>query len=160
MYFSSERQHYYLFPVVTPSSDVFELSLFTLERLGLFTFRKWRENLNLNLNWIWRFLKCFFLNIWVPPATWQRYQVVSFWEITIQGGAFFFVFRFCKKSRRKMQLWIVEHFFHHKKVPVVLFNIVFWSALRIMSFSVRHRSHAWPPLEKACTLALIDHFTS
>ena len=29
----------------------------------------------------------------------------------------------------------------------LLFNIVLWSAVRIISFSVRHRSHALPPLE-------------
>ena len=41
----------------------------------------------------------------------------------------------------------------------LLFNIVFWSAVRITSFSVRHKTHARPPLEKACPLVLIDHFT-
>ena len=41
----------------------------------------------------------------------------------------------------------------------LLFNIVFGSAVRIMSFSVRHRSHALPPLENACPYALIDQFT-
>ena len=41
----------------------------------------------------------------------------------------------------------------------LLFNIEFWSAVRITSFSVRHRSHDRPPLENGCPLALIDQFT-
>ena len=47
LFFFLERGHYNLFLVVTPSSDVFELSLFTFGKLSLFTFGKWRENLNL-----------------------------------------------------------------------------------------------------------------
>ena len=35
----------------------------------------------------------------------------------------------------------------------LLFNIEFWSAVRITSFSVRHRSHARPPLENGWPLA-------
>ena len=41
----------------------------------------------------------------------------------------------------------------------LLFNIEFWSAIRIASFSLRHRSHARPPLENAWPLALIDQLT-
>ena len=41
----------------------------------------------------------------------------------------------------------------------LLFNIVFGLAVRITSFSVRHRSHARPPLENGWPLALIDQST-
>jgi hypothetical protein len=41
----------------------------------------------------------------------------------------------------------------------LLFNIELWSAVRITSFSVRHRSHDRPPLENGWPLALIDQFT-
>ena len=41
----------------------------------------------------------------------------------------------------------------------LLCNILLGSALRITSFSVRHRSHARPPLENGWPLALIDQFT-
>ena len=49
LFFFLERGHYNLFLVVTPSSDVFELSLFTFGKLSLFTFGRRRENLNLNM---------------------------------------------------------------------------------------------------------------
>ena len=38
----------------------------------------------------------------------------------------------------------------------LLLNIEFWFAVR--SFSVKHKSQAWPPLENACPIALIALF--
>ena len=66
----------------------------------------------------------------------------GFWEITIQGGAFFGVYRFLATTG-----FVSSNSF-------LLINTMFWSAARIMSFQWGIcRSHAQPPLEKACLLA-------
>ena len=40
-----------------------------------------------------------------------------------------------------------------------LFSVDFGSAIKIVSFSVRHKSHSFPPLDKGCALAFIDQVT-
>ena len=59
------------------------------------------------------------------------------------------------KDIRRCFLWCLQVF----SSLSLLFNIVFWSAVRIMCFSVRHKSHDRPPLENGWPLALIDQFT-
>ena len=40
-----------------------------------------------------------------------------------------------------------------------LFSVDFGSAIKIVSFSVKHKSHSFPPLDKGCALAFIDQVT-
>jgi hypothetical protein len=47
------------------------------------------------------------------------------------------------RDTRRCFLWCLQV----SSSSSLLFNIEFWSALRITSFSVRHRSHVRPPLE-------------
>ena len=66
--------------------------------------------------------------------------------IVVSGGSFFL-----NKDTRRCLLWCLQVSTNSS----LLFKIEFWSAIRIPSFPVRHRSHARPPLENACPLALI-----
>ena len=98
-------------------------------------------------NWIWvqfvldmEFLKYFFLKCLGTSC-----------YLTVVSGGFFF----SDKDTRRCFLRCLQV----SSNSSILFNIVFWSAIRIISFSVRHRSHALPSLENACPLALIDQFT-
>jgi hypothetical protein len=47
------------------------------------------------------------------------------------------------RDTRRCFLWCLQV----SSSSSLLFNIEFWSAVRITSFSVRHRSHVRPPLE-------------
>ena len=91
-------------------------------------------------NWIWvefgingRFMKYFFKNCLGTPC----------YLIVVSGGFFFL-----NKDTRRCFLECL----HVSSSSSLLFDIEFWSTVRIKSFSVRHRSHARPPLENACPL--------
>ena len=75
-----------------------------------------------------------------------RFGLDSPCYLTVVSGGFFFL----NKDTRRCFLWCLQV----SSSSSLLFNIEFWSAVRIMSCSVR------PPLENACPLALIDHFIS
>ena len=65
-----------------------------------------------------------------------------------------FVASFTETSRCFLRCWQVS------SSSSRLFNMVFWFAVKITNFSVKHRSQALLPLENACPLAFIDHVTS
>ena len=71
----------------------------------------------------------------------------------VSGGSFFL--GGLNKDTRRCFLWCLQV----SSSSSLLFNIEFWSAVRITSFSVRHRSHVQLPLENGWPLALIDQFT-
>jgi len=80
-------------------------------------------------------------NVWFPPVKWCQ-------------GVPFFLGGLNKETRRCFLRCLQV-----SSSSSLLFNIVYGSAIKIASFSLRHRSHARPPLENAWPLALIDQLT-
>ena len=68
----------------------------------------------------------------------------------VSGGSF--LLGGSNKDTRRCFLWCLQA----SNSSSLLFSIEFWSAVRIKSFSVRHRSHERPPLENGWPLALQD----
>ena len=85
--------------------------------------------LNLHLNW--EFFEVFLKKV----ITFPRYLTVVSGGSSSSGGL--------SKDTRRCFLRCLQV----SNSSSLLFNIEFWSAVRIVSFSVRHRSHARPPLE-------------
>ena len=98
-------------------------------------------SLNLHLNW--KFLKYFLKRCLGSPC----YLMVVSGGSSSSGGL--------NKDTRRCFLRCLQV----SNSSSLLFNIEFWSAVRITSFSVRHRSHARPPLENGWPLALMDQST-
>ena len=46
---------------------------------------------------------------------------------------------------------------HFDRISSLLFSVEFGSAIKIVNFSVRHKSHCFPPLDMAYAFAFIDH---
>ena len=92
---------------------------------------KFRYEVELEFN-LEYFLKCFFL---------KRCLGSPCYLMVVSGGSFFL--SGLNKDTRRCFLWCLQV----SSSSSLLFNIEFWSAVRTTSFSVRDRSHEWPPLE-------------